>query len=92
MAFRIYFYLYARKGLAEHTVFVCSGGRKLLHVTKRSLESGDIQVVHAGELNAYIDGSASMPEYSDADLFVSCYDFVLFFGWLIYKHMINDRF
>jgi hypothetical protein len=32
--------------------------------------------VHAGELNAYIDGSASMPEYSDADLFVSCYDFV----------------
>ena len=52
-------------------MFVCSGGRKLLHVTKRSLESGDIEVVHAGELNAYIAGSEAIPESSEGDVFVS---------------------
>ena len=53
-------------------MFVCSGGRKLLHVAKRSLESGDIQVVQAGELNAYIAGGEAMPASSEGNLFVSC--------------------
>lgn len=36
-------------GLAEHTVFVCSGGRTLLHLDKASLENGQV-VVYREEL------------------------------------------
>ena len=38
-------------GLAEHTVFVCSGGKQVLIVTKSSLEVNKIEVISQTELD-----------------------------------------
>jgi hypothetical protein len=37
--------IYPTYGLAEHTVFVCSGGRQILYVTKSSLEGRQVEVL-----------------------------------------------
>lgn len=37
--------IYPTYGLAEHTVFVCSGGKQILYVTKSSLEGRKVEVV-----------------------------------------------
>ena len=39
-------------GLAEHTVFVCSGGRQVLTVRRASLEQGRVEVVASHTLDA----------------------------------------
>lgn len=51
--FRLYFskyhlspsIIYPTYGLAEHTVFVCSGGKQILYITKSSLEGRRVEVV-----------------------------------------------
>lgn len=37
--------IYPTYGLAEHTVFVCSGGRQILYITKSSLEGRRVEVL-----------------------------------------------
>jgi hypothetical protein len=37
--------IYPTYGLAEHTVFVCSGGRQILYVSKSSLEGRRVEVL-----------------------------------------------
>lgn len=57
-------------GLAEHTVFVCSGGLQTLHITKQSLEIGEIEVVFAGNLNDQISNPG--PTESNIQVVVGC--------------------
>lgn len=52
--------VYPTYGLAEHTVFVCSGGSQVLTVTKASLESGDsIRIVAEDTIASLISSSSS---------------------------------
>jgi hypothetical protein len=39
--------IYPTYGLAEHTVFVCSGGKQILYVSKSSLEGRRVEVLAA---------------------------------------------
>ena len=46
-------------GLAEHTVFVCSGGRQVLRVAKTDLESGTVSVLTSSDHETYAANSRS---------------------------------
>lgn len=43
-------------GLAEHTVFVCSGGKQVISVSRAALEAGKVEMV--GEVRQLLGGSA----------------------------------
>eukprot|EP01042_Synura_sphagnicola_P002665 gene2665-3229_t len=51
-------------GLAEHTVFVCSGGRQVLCLSKADLEAGDVTLVGGG---AWASEAAVPPSSSSRD-------------------------
>lgn len=53
-------------GLAEHTVFVCSGGKQVITVSKASLEAAQVQVV--GEVLVLVGGSAEGASSSGEDV------------------------
>lgn len=63
-------------GLAEHTVFVCSGGRQVLQVTKRSLESGVIDVIERSTISSMCQAqSLTQPLFQslpDTQLIAGC--------------------
>ncbi|CAK9251168.1 unnamed protein product, partial [Sphagnum jensenii] len=49
-------------GLAEHTVFVCSGGRTLLSVNKSALEkTGAVEILSECLLNEYVEPVSQSP-------------------------------
>ena len=55
-------------GLAEHTVFVCSGGAQILTVTKASLESGDsIRIMAEESISSLLSGAEEAAPAVDAE-------------------------
>ena len=59
-------------GLAEHSVFVCSGGHQRLRVNKVRLETAREVVLLPGTDTAKADGSEMRSEASEATLLVGC--------------------
>eukprot|EP00599_Poterioochromonas_sp_BG-1_P008595 CAMPEP_0173151084 /NCGR_PEP_ID=MMETSP1105-20130129/11362_1 /TAXON_ID=2985 /ORGANISM="Ochromonas sp., Strain BG-1" /LENGTH=837 /DNA_ID=CAMNT_0014066377 /DNA_START=89 /DNA_END=2602 /DNA_ORIENTATION=+ len=62
--------IYPTYGLAEHTVFVCSGGRLVLLVKKTSLEKGTVEVLEEQTL-IYKEKEDTYPP-EDSQLIVGC--------------------
>ena len=55
-------------GLAEHTVFVCSGGKTVLQVTKASIEaSGKIAIVSEETIDDYASDKAAASTFSSSN-------------------------
>ena len=45
-------------GLAEHTVFVCSGGRQVISVSRAALEAGKVEII--GEVGELLGGNTGI--------------------------------